>query len=371
MAMRNLPAGALLALLIATGGCSGSDGATEVGYRYEGLCDIDSGHPGDRLCLGEPEATDGFQLHYGPANYDDAAEVDRYLLAPSEELTDCLFLTTPNDREVFWSEYHLRARTGTHHIIVYTGSSDEPDGTLGPCNLGQDMRFFVGAQSGIGPEGVVLDVPLPGPQPPENEGYAQRLPPRSRVAFQMHYVNTTKQPILREAWVNFHYEPPEQVKVVMDPIFFIGGLGMDVSPNTHTTVEAHGCTLPEDGPDQFRVVGMTGHMHAHGVRLSAWKVDKDGTRQLVYETFDWEEPLNAQFDSVRRNPSFDSAARRDAAWTGPLTIQKGESLDWECEYRNTLGTPLRFGNQAYTGEMCNVFGWYAPSVGQPWSCYRL
>jgi hypothetical protein len=342
-------------------------------YPYDGQCDISSGHAGDGLCLGIPPADEGFQLHYGPERYDDPALLEPFLLGPGEEITDCLYMTTPNDAEVFWRDYHLRARTGTHHIIVYTGSgADVADGTLGECNQGTDMRFFVGAQSGLDAKGVVLDVPLPGSgELPENAGYAQRLGPRTRVAFQVHYVNTSDRPILREAWVNFHYRPASEVKVVMDPIFFIGGLGMAVQPGSHEVVEARGCQVPDSGPEEVRIMGLSGHMHAHGLRLSAWKVAANGTRTLVYDTYDWEEPLNAQFDSGHEYPAPDPQARTDAAWSGLLMIRRGESLDWECEYLNDdLDAPLLFGNQAYTGEMCNLFGWYAPSVGEPWSCYR-
>jgi len=373
---RALPA-TFLATLALCSACGAGDAGRSaddtpgLDYAYDGKCELSSGHAGDSLCLGVPEPAEGFQLHYGPSRYDDPAEVGRFLLEPGEELTDCLYMTTPNDTEVFWRDYHLRARTGTHHVIVYTGSSEMPDGTLGVCDLGTDMRFFVGAQSGLDESGVVLDVPLPGSQTlPENRGHAQRLAPRSRVAFQMHYVNTGKQPILREGWVNFHYLPAAEVEVVIDPIFFIGGLGMDVQPGSREVVSARGCTLPDSGPDELRIMGLSGHMHAHGLRFSAWTVGADGARTLVYDTYDWEEPLNAQYDSGHDYPAPDPEAQTEGAWSGILTVRRGETLDWECEIDNDLAEPLRFGNKAYTGEMCNLFGWYAPSVGEPWSCFR-
>ena len=369
----------IVAASVLLSACSGgNDEASGVSqrasYPYEGKCGISSGYSGDGLCLGSPPADEGFQLHYGPTRYDDPSLVEPFLLGPGEEITDCLYMTTPNDTEVFWRDYHLRARTGTHHIIVYTGSgADVADGTLGECNQGTDMRFFVGAQSGLAPDGVSLDVPLPGSRDvPENEGYAQRLPPRTRVAFNVHYVNTTNEPILREAWVNFHYRPADEVKVVMDPIFFIGGLGMEIQPGSHQVVAAQGCAVPDSGPEELRVMGVSGHMHAHGLRFSAWKVDAAGARTLVYDTYDWEEPLNAQFDSAHEYAPPDPLARTDGALSGLLTIRRGESLDWECEFLNDdLDTSLVFSDKAYTGEMCNLFGWYAPSVGVPWSCYRF
>src|SRR5687767_3590762 len=81
------------------------ESADELGARP---CSIspNSGYPGDEFCIEAPPEGRGFQMHYGPKNYDDQAEVAKYLLAPGEEITDCLYMKTPNDTGVFMNQYH-------------------------------------------------------------------------------------------------------------------------------------------------------------------------------------------------------------------------------------------------------------------------
>jgi len=49
-------------------------------------------------------------------------------------------------------------------------------------------------------------------------------------------------------------------------------------------------------------------------------------------------------------------------------MKPGERVEWECEVDNTTNAALRFENAVYTAEMCNLFGTYAPSMGDAWNC---
>jgi hypothetical protein len=145
------------------GTTTGGSTSTTGGNANE--CNLNSGYAGDELCILPPDPSKGFQLHYGPSSYDDAA-VQPFLLYPGEEMTDCFFVKTPNPTIVYSNEYHGRMRPGSHHMIVYAQGKSVADG-LQPCNQGADSRFLVGAQT------PVIDIPLPGTQPaPENEGLA-------------------------------------------------------------------------------------------------------------------------------------------------------------------------------------------------------
>jgi hypothetical protein len=381
-----LSAAVLVSLL---GGCSGdpepsesptpTSGGTGNAYtdRY-GCVTPQTGYRGDDTCLSPPDPEDGFQLHYGPTDYS-AAQLRDFEIGPGGETVDCVFLTTPNDREVFWQDYHVRARPGTHHIIVYRGgiASSSPPGTHGPCDLDPEMTFLVGAQSGLGEKGVVLDVPLPGGETaPENRNVGYRLPPNTRIAFQTHYVNSSqREPLLREAWVNFHYKDPSLVEIEADPIFFLGGVGMRVKPHSREIITAGkggNCVIPPEGPDELRILGMTAHVHSHTVRFSAYKTNLQGKRELIYQTFDWQESLNVQWDSSMTYEPPDPVKKNEGALSGVQYIKKGEAIDWECEIENDDNFELTFGNKAYEQEMCNLFGYYTPSMSaQPWRCLNL
>ena len=48
-------------------------------------CPMNSGFSGDSMCLAPPAAADGFQLHYGPTDYESATNETPYILQPSQE----------------------------------------------------------------------------------------------------------------------------------------------------------------------------------------------------------------------------------------------------------------------------------------------
>jgi hypothetical protein len=185
------------------------------------------------------------------------------------------------------------------------------------------------------------------------------------VAIQLHYINTGTEPVLREAWVNVVYTDPADVKTLMEPIFFLAGVAMNIAPNTEKIIKGTGYASKD-----LRVIGATGHFHAHTVRFSAWHVT-GGQRNLIVEDYDWHEPSNFQFDSVHMNPAPDPVKKTAGGWSGILNVKQGERIEWECHVINDSNVTLTFSNEVYTGEMCNLFGFYAPSMGGPWSAYNL
>ena len=323
-------------------------------------CNIHSGYEGDEYCILPPDPSKGLQLHYGPKNYDDPAEVAKYLLMPGAERTDCIFVKTPNDVEVFHAEYHGRMRPGSHHLLVFTRSSPVDD-SVGPegCNQGTDSAMILGAQT------PTVDIDNTRAAAPENAGTAQRLAPHAQAVIQVHYLNTSSKPILREAWANVIYRDPSTVKTLIDPIFFLAGLAANIQPGK-TQISRGQATASRE----MRLISGTGHYHAHTVRFSAFSVIA-GQRNQILEDYDWHEPTMFTFDSIRMNPTWDPGERKAGASSGILNLNAGDRIEWECEVVNTGTVPLRFGNAVETAEMCNMFGTYAPSMGGPWSASNL
>lgn len=334
-----------------TGG-GGNPGATP--------CNIHSGYEGDEFCILPPDPSIGFQLHYGPKNYDDPEEVKKYVLMPGQETTDCVFMKTPNDVEVFHSEYHGRMRPGSHHMLVFTRSSEWPDSAAPEaCNQGLDTAMILGAQT------PTIDIDRSQNPAPENEGLAQKLLPRAQAVFQLHYLNSSTKPMLREAWANVIYRDPSTVKVLSDPIFFLAGLAANIPPATTKITKGQAVA-----PQEVRLVAATGHYHAHTVRFSAWSVIA-GERRQIFEDYDWHDPKMFTFDSMQQNSPWSAAEKKAGAWSGLLNLAPGDRIEWECEVVNDGNVPLRFGDAVYTGEMCNMFGYYAPTTGRPWSASNL
>jgi len=288
------------------------------------------------------------QLHYGPKNYDDPEEVAKYLLMPGVEKTDCIFVKTPNDVEVFHAEYHGRMRPGSHHLLVFTRSSPMAD-SVAPeaCNQGTDSAMILGAQT------PTIDIDNTRGAAPENEGTAQRLAPHAQAVIQVHYLNTSSKPMLREAWANVIYRDPSTVKTLTDPIFFLAGIGANIRPGT-THISRGQATASRE----MRLISATGHYHAHTVRFSAWSVI-GGERNQILEDYDWHEPREWRFNSGTTNTLPDGVGPEGGSLNGVLMANPGDEFQWECEIQNRSTSTLTFSNRVYDGEMCNVFGFYA------------
>ncbi len=341
---------------------------------------IHSGYANDELCLDAPPSNEGFQLHFGPKDYDNPDDMKPFVLDPGGEEVLCENMTSPNASDQYYIEYHAHLRTGTHHMITYasfTNPTVPPDGTVQPCG-GNDpsFHFIFGSQAALGPEGGSLDVPLPGKVAPEDEGLAAKLPASTKLVVEMHYVNTGDRQLLIEGWTNVLYTSADQVKGILDPIYFIGGLGENTPGHSSETITAAGCGLSDAQGDSLRIVGMTGHTHAMSTEFRAYvdrqtPTDGSSPHQLVYQSYNWQEPLNAEFNSVKKNQPLGSISGGDGAVSGDLLLQRGDTLSWECDVNNTLDTSLRFANEAYKAEMCNVFGFVTPGTGQPWTCFKF
>jgi len=369
---------------LALAGCGGTDDKQGPGETGQKDCDFKlSKYPGDCLALQAPPDGEGFQLHLGPTNYDDKADVDRFMLGPQQEVNMCLHMTTPNTELMYFNEYHGTVRPGSHHMIVFGAPADgkgTPDGKFEKCQAypGLEYHFIVGAQNGIGPQGGRIDFPKPGaPIAPENDGLAYSIAPKTHIAYQVHYINTSKDtPVLMESWANFNSVPESEVKSGAQPLWWIGGLGMKAPANSVVTAKNvcfNNATVPR------RVIGMTAHAHAHMTRFSAYKIPSSSphdVRQitpnpdsLVYQEFNWAEAQIFYYDTLTKNPGTDTTKRISGATSGLLELQPGEGIYWECEVHNNETYELDFGNEAYNSEMCNIFGAGTAFDKDVWACY--
>jgi hypothetical protein len=305
-------------------------------------CPSHSGFPGDELCLPAPAPDQGFQLHYGPTDYADPANVAPYLLSPGKETVDCDYMKTPNAKDAYVSGYRIHMRRGSHHLLANLNPAPQADGLAGCQSNDMSPGPLAGSQTPVVDE--LID------PAPENEGLAVRIPANSQAVVNLHFINTGAMPVMREAWLNYLYIDPARVKGIRGNIFLVGGLGFHIEPGTSSTYK-YSCS-----PDRpVRILSLAAHMHAHGTRLSAWKVSNDKT-SLVYESFDWAEPALLKYDSTHANAASDRGLRIPGGASGTLRIEPGESLQWECAVDNTSNRPLTFQNEVYTGEMCILAG---------------
>ena len=100
-----------------------------------------------------------------------------------------------------------------------------------------------------------------------------------------------------------------------------------------------------------RIIQLFGHRHAATYRYAAWLND-----DLIYDSWDWVESVTYNYDSLTQNPPIDPSKMMDGGHSGILPVQNGDVLKYTCFVRNETENTLRFANELYTGEMCNLFG---------------
>jgi hypothetical protein len=189
--------------------------------------------------------------------------------------------------------------------------------------------------------------------------------------FDFHNINATDQFELREAWATFNYVDPADVVGQVDMVALYQ-LNISIPPLGHAVTQRKMCPAPTGlgGASQPVYLGLsTAHAHERMQRLSMWHHKLDGSTELIYESHDWAEPGNAFFTKNVENPPLPVGA--NAAWgakTGYVQVMPGESMSFECEYQNNLAQTVTFGDRT-TDEMCNVFGFYYPTVGGMWNCF--
>lgn len=309
-------------------------------------CDIHSGYDGDDLCIPPPSADEGIQLHAGPASYDDPDAMAPYIIAAGDENVRC-FNAPVSEGNFHYLAQKNRMRPNSHHMLINLGtSSDLKEGPTTACDLSSSAGSVPGSQ--------VPSRDFPSDLGPEDAGLARFMPDATMASFQLHYVNLTDKPVLREAWVNVYKKPESEVTASLRSIFLVGDLAANIPAQTRQT------TTLEYTPnltDTTRIFEINGHMHAHTETFTVWRVRGD-QKDEIYKSFDWAEPKELTFNSVVQNPLPDEASRQDGGFSGLFYLEPGDTLQWACDVNNTTDLALRFANEAHTAEMCLLAGGY-------------
>jgi hypothetical protein len=311
-------------------------------------CSMHTGYLGDDMCIPPPDPAEGIQIHVGPSSYDDPAALAPFLLAPGGEDVRC-YLGKIRESGFHYLRQQNRMRPSSHHMLINLRNGDGPtEGPSTACELSSPVGTIPGSQT--------PSRDFPSDLGPEDAGLARWLPPATTASVQLHYVNLTDKPVLREAWINLYRKDDKEITQRLQDVFLVGDLNAYIPPKSRETTSLE-YTLPASFPASTRVFGLAGHMHAHTESLTAWRI-RGGQRERVYRAFDWAEPLDLTFNSVVRNALPDDAARTDGGFSGLLTIEPGDTLRWSCDVNNDTDTALRFADEAHTAEMCMLVGNY-------------
>ena len=307
------------------GGTGGTGGMMEDGLAMD-ECGLDTGWPGDEYCINPPDPADGFQIHIGPSNYDNPGSM--YVMEPDDEITEQFSATSGNtsDKMYYWRQY--RMRPGSHHLIVSAGG-------------------FGGRRLG-GSQNAAKDNPHLGQIAPENMGVGMEIGANTPLSIQLHYMNYTDMPIIKEVWVNFWYRDPADVTEPAMEVFSMAP--MNVAPGQHVILSG-ACPITQSG----RFLTLYGHVHANNNSFSAWRV-RGATRDLLYKSFDWEHPLVLEYSSLITNMPAVEATKTPGGWSGVADLAPGDEIYFECDITNATDKVFRGANEAKDDEMCILVG---------------
>ena len=294
-------------------------------------CGLHTKYAGDEYCILPPPPDQGFQIHIGPSNYDNPEP--QYILAPGQEITSDFPATSSNTEPRYFYYRQIRMRPGAHHNIT----TKTAGGVFG-------MGSRIATSNNLSE-----DNPKGGIIAPENEDVGIPMDPMSGVNVNLHSINTTDQDELREIWINFWYIDSSKVKEPVQEVFQVGDPLLAVQPGADTILGPYTCTTSAAG----RVLWLYGHRHANNVQFSVWRV-RGGQRDLIYDAFNWEDPLVLEYSSTVTNTTPDVPNGIEGGWSGILDLQAGDQIQWQCHVINNQPTVLRFTNNTYSGEMCIV-----------------
>jgi hypothetical protein len=310
-------------------------------------CGIATGWTGDEFCWPAPAEGEGIQIHIGPNDYDDPVEVAKYVIEPGTEFNNTVIGHIPLTQEAFYNRVMVRMRPGSHHWLsqVISGQPEERfyDEGRGCTGLAGEEGTFGTIGGG---QTLIYDNPPNGEVPPENEGLGNRLPPDSSLCMNLHAYNYSERAQLREMWVNVYFVDPEKVTQHTEPIVIIAGTQLSVAPG-----ENQALTYMQNFSAPGRIIQLWGHRHVWTPRFAVWL-----NENLVYDSWDWRESVVFNYDTITHNPAPNPDAEQDGAASGMLEVEPGDQLKFTCFIENTSDQTLKWRNELYGGEMCNLWG---------------
>jgi hypothetical protein len=323
----------------------------------------------DEFCILPPPPDKGFQLGVHPqgaaywekmyagdySDYSNTALTKPFVVEPDTEVVQTYDVTAPNSQAENYFRVVSRMREGSHHLASWFNASPVAEGWE-PVNpntgFGAGTSFF-NAQSTHSDRPSSIDIA------PEDEGLGISFPASASVAIQLHHINATSTPVLREVWINLWVLPGGEAitPVAANPV----GAPVDYPPNTIMDNVSSATAMGDT-----RIVTVFGHRHAWTTRFSAQIIRANGDTEEMYDSFNWLEMPTYNLDDVTTNPRPDAAAHTDGAASGLTVLHAGDKLQFDCHVDTTaahareLGVPvptgnLHFANQAFGAEMCILY----------------
>jgi hypothetical protein len=268
--------------------------------------------------------------------------VAKYLIKPGEEFNNSVIGHIPLTGTRWWDRITVHMRPGSHHWIstVVAGKPEAKFYDDTGCGSAMSIGSMGGGQN------LIFDNPPGGKHAPENEGLGRELKGDSSLCMNLHAYNFADKDQLREMWINISFVDEAEVTQRAQGIGLVGGLGLNLAPGA-TKEETYMKAFTAPG----RIIQLFGHRHVWTPRFAVWL-----NEALIYDSWSWEESATFNYDSLTMNPPINTPAKIDGAISGQIPVKEGDVLKFTCYIENKSDTSLRFSNELYGGEMCNLWG---------------
>ena len=244
-------------------------------------------------------------------------------VAPGEEVVYCYYFHMPNTSDVGVKEWDSQMSPGSHHLILYTSSTDEmPVGTMQKdCNGGgiSDTWTYSSqslTNSAAMPPSVGMTVPAGQP-----------------AFVQMHYINTTESTLMAHVVINGQtYDTGVNYTEAAAFITY----AYNISIPAHSPGSAGGsCSTPAGA----KFFAMSTHSHKDSIDTQV----TDGST-MVFSSTNWADPGVTHWSE----PNF-------------YTFASG-TLNFHCDYMNNTDATIVQGPSAQVNEMCMAVGYFFPAT---------
>lgn len=175
------------------------------------------------------------------------------------------------------------------------------------------------------------------------EGMAMRLPAGQRWSADLHYINTTAQPVLVNNAFNLGLVPAEQVDRWVSS--FEHDIGVLDIPPGGTFSASFDCPVG----DATSILSLSTHMHSFGREYRIELVRADGSTELLVDVPSWD-------------PDYRYQPPRGDFQPGEVTVGPGDVVRTTCTWFNGTDAAL-----AFPTEMCTTSG-VALDLSEPLYC---
>lgn len=270
---------------------------------------------------GEPEAPIVAPLEPPPAEQGFQLKME-VTAEPGAELWKCAVYRIPIEQLAAVNKVVYQQNNGMHHMTLSTPSLNGVSYPYGihDCDdlegLMDNSTMFFGSQGE--PDGS-LQLPV---------GVAASLPAGIDIVHEVHYVNTTMEPVKVYSRVNAYTIAQDAVEK---------GIWGGQVRDEHIQIPASGehtewtrCVMNED----VEVLFVASHTHRRGVRFTVAPYDGTTVGEIFYENTDWHSPKIVQYEQ-------------------PMKLKAGQGFEYRCTWRNNDPTAVQYGLNA-EDEMCNL-----------------